>query len=221
MCPAHWWGLFSLPRSVSPHSHSTPPFTSLTSLNHWVSVLFLSRASFSCRRCSFNTFIQPLTRPPVLVTYLMQVFISTVHSIILTKHDPLTVIVQMKTVNTLLTCLVGSYLHLSSNRQSSIPTEAKLVKRKTCFLGCGGKTTWDEGGSVLCALNQDCAADFCLARQISGGWKIIWSWLWEVVGSEWVGEKFWGVTGWWEEEGVGFWPSRCGENMLDTSFLSS
>lgn len=33
------------------------------------------------------------------------------------------------------------------------------------------------------ALNQDCAADFCLARQISGGWKIIWSWLWEVVGS--------------------------------------
>ena len=34
-----------------------------------------------------------------------------------------------------------------------------------------------------CALNQDCAADFCLARQISGGWKIIWSWLWEVVGS--------------------------------------
>lgn len=33
------------------------------------------------------------------------------------------------------------------------------------------------------AQNQDCAADFCLARQISGGWKIIWSWLWEVVGS--------------------------------------
>lgn len=31
--------------------------------------------------------------------------------------------------------------------------------------------------------NRDCAADFCLARQISGGWKIIWSWLWEVVGS--------------------------------------
>lgn len=33
------------------------------------------------------------------------------------------------------------------------------------------------------ALIQDCAADFCLARKISGGWKIIWSWLWEVVGS--------------------------------------
>lgn len=33
------------------------------------------------------------------------------------------------------------------------------------------------------ALIQDCAADFGLARQISGHWKIIWSWLWEVVRS--------------------------------------
>lgn len=52
------------------------------------------------------------------------------------------------------------------------PSQVPLGKKKTYF----------EAESAH-ALNQDCVADFGLARQISGHWKIIWSWLWEVVRS--------------------------------------
>lgn len=76
------------------------------------------------------------------------------------------------------------------NTQRAISTEAKLVKRKTYFLGgCRKAQRETREAEYACALNQDCAADFCLAKQISGGWKIIWSWLWEVVGSgRWVSD---------------------------------
>ena len=86
-------------------------------------------------------------------------------------------------------------LHLWSKHTQ--PSPQKLVT--DIFLKVAEQRWEAREDECASALIQDRAADFRLARRILGGWKIIWSWLWEVVGSgRRVGERVCGLTGWWE-----------------------
>lgn len=178
MWPAHWWGLFSLslPRSVSLLSHSTPPFH------------LLSQSPSAC------PFSLSCASSLSVSLRLIQHFHTCIQWILCkTLQHFERVIVQSKSAGRLLIWLVAVYIW-----QVNTCTD-QVGKRKTYFLRGGREATRDKGGWVCSAPIQDCAADFCLARRISGGWKIIWSWLWEAVGSGRhagdVEEKVWGVTG--------------------------